>query len=118
MQIKRVFLFVAVISAISLLPTWATAGEPRPPGVSRFIAFSVEPVYPKSFDITAAAQHSIWGHFKIEELKNAWHKKAMQVANGRKFKITKLVVHDNEDDLAAGWPIKFRNVSGTITLAD
>ena len=99
-----------------MLPILVNGNEPRPPGVSRFIAFDVQPVYPNSFDITAAAQHSIWGHFSIEELKEAWNKKAVQVAKGRKFKVTKLVMHDNESDYATGLPIKFRSVSGTITL--
>jgi hypothetical protein len=117
---RKLFLFVALIGAIVTLPRSATASEPRPPGVSRFIGFSVQPVYPKSYDIVAFAQHSIWGHFKIEELKDAWQKKAVMVANGRKFKVSKLVVHDNET-IAYGYvnvPVQNRSVSGTITLTN
>jgi hypothetical protein len=44
-------------------------------------------------------------------------KKAAEVAKGRKFKISSLVVHDNETDIG-GWPTKSRSVSGTITLID
>ena len=116
MRAKNLCFYITVVIALIILPNWVTAAEPRPAGVSRFISFSVQPVYPKSFDITAAAQHSIWGHFKIEELKDAWQKKAIQVANGRKFKISKLVMHDSEEDYAPGMPVKFRSVSGTITL--
>src|SRR2546430_6296002 len=76
--------------------------EPRPAGVSHFISLSVSPVYPKSFDITAAADHSFYGHFSVEELKEAWRKKAAEVAKGRKFKISSLVVHDNETDIGGG----------------
>ncbi len=73
--------------------------------------------YPKSFDSTAAADHSFYSHFSVEELKEAWRKKAAEVAKGRKFKISSLVVHDNETDIG-GWPTKSRSVSGTITLID
>ena len=115
---RKVFLSIALIVAIVGLPNFASAVEPRPVGVSRFIGFQVDPVYPKSYDIAAFALHSIWGHCSVEELKMAWQKKAVMVANGRKFKVTKLVVHDSEDDLAAGWPMKTRSVSGTITLTN
>ena len=113
---RKSLLSIALVGAIIVLPTWAAAGEPRPSGVSRFISFSVQPVYPNSYDIAAVAQHSMFGHFNIAELKDAWQKKAVMVANGRKFKVSKLVVHDNESDYASGWPIKFRSVSGTITV--
>jgi hypothetical protein len=113
---RKLLLLTALIVAMSSLPNFAGANEPRPAGVSRFIGFTVDPVYPKSYDIAAVAQHSIWGHCSVEELKTAWQKKAAMVASGHKFKVTKLVVHDAEDDLAAGWPMKTRSVSGTITL--
>lgn len=61
--------------------------------------------------------HSIYGHFGVDELKQAWNKKAVEVAKGRKFKVTPVVVHDNETDLG-GWPSKARSVTGTITLVD
>ena len=113
---RRVCLFIAPIVAAVVMPHLAIAGEPRPAGVSRFIGFEVQPVYPKSYDIIAFAMHSIWGHCSVEELKAAWQKKAVLVSNGKKFKVTKLVMHDNESDYASGWPIKSRSVSGTITL--
>jgi len=106
----------AAVAAIIIFARCASA-EPRPAGVSRFIHFSVVAVYPKSFDIIASAQWSIYGHFGIAELKEAWHKKALQLANGRKFKSSALVVHDGEDS-TGGWAIGFRSVSGTITLID
>lgn len=115
---RKLCLFVTVIIAIAALPTFANAGEARPPGVSRFIGFTVAPVYPKSYDIVAFAQHSVFGHCSVQELKTAWEKKAAMVASGKKFKVTKLVMHDAEDDLAIGWPMKTRSVSGTITLTN
>ena len=106
----------STVAAILILAHCAAA-EPRPAGVSRFIHFSVTAVYPRSFDIIASAQWSIYGHFGLAELKEAWHKKALQLANGRKFKSSALVVHDGEDS-AGGWAIGFRSASGTITLID
>jgi len=115
--IKHLPVYVVAITAIAVLGGCQMA-EPRPAGVSRFISFSVSPVYPKSFDIIAAAQHSIYGHSSVEELKEAWRKKAIEVAKGRKFKTSPLVVHDNETDYASPLPMKSRSVSGTITLTD
>jgi PBP1b-binding outer membrane lipoprotein LpoB len=108
--------YAATLGAILFLQG-CVAAEPRPAGVSRFISFSVSPVYPKSFEITAASLHSIYGHFSVQELEEAWRKKALEVANGRKFKTTRFVVHDSEDS-SGGWPQKLRSVSGTITLID
>jgi len=108
-------LCVAIALAISL--TTSAAAEPRPEGVSRLIHFSVTAVYPKSFDIIASVQWSIYGHFGMAELKEAWRKKALQLASGRKFKSSTLVVHDGEDS-TGGWAIGYRSVSGTITLID
>jgi hypothetical protein len=110
---------LTVYSTIAAIIIFAgcAAAEPRPAGVSRLIHFSVTAVYPKSFDIIASVQWSIYGHFGIAELKEAWRKKALQLANGRKFKSSALVVHDGEDS-TGGWAIGFRSVSGTITLTD
>jgi hypothetical protein len=115
---RKVCFLAALLGATVVLPNWAAAGEPRPAGVSRFIGFSVQPVYPKSYDIVAFATHSILGHCSTDELKDAWQKKAVMVANGRKFKISKLTMHDSESDYENGWPVKSRSVSGTITLTD
>ena len=108
---------VYAAAAAIIIFAGCAAAEPRPPGVSRFIHFSVTAVYPKSFDIIASAQWSIYGHFGLEELKEAWRKKGLQLANGRKFKTSSLVVHDGEDS-TGGWAIGCRSVSGTITLID
>jgi hypothetical protein len=91
------------------------AAEPRPPGVSWRIGFSVLPVYPKSFEITAVGSRSI----PREELKEAWQRKAQLVARGHRFKTGPLVVHDNEA-IAYGvyWPMQSRSMTGTITLLD
>jgi hypothetical protein len=107
-----------VITAIVFLSlTGCAASEPRPDGVSRFISFSVTPLYPKSYEIVVGSLHSIYGHFGVEELKAAWERKALLVANGRKFKVSPLLVRDHETDLG-GMPEKSRSVSGTITLID
>ncbi len=112
---RAVSLFIA---AIFCLTSAVSAGEPRPPGVSRFISFSVLPLYPRSFEITASSYHSIYGHSGIEELKEAWQKKALMVAIGHRFKTSPLVVHDNETDLGTYLPLKTRSVTATITLLD
>ena len=116
MRRRICFTVYSTVAAILIFAHYATA-EPRPPGVSRFIHFSVTAVYPKSFDIIASVQWSIYGHFGMAELKEAWRKKALQLANGRKFKNSALVVHDGEDS-TGGWAIGYRSVSGTITLTD
>ena len=114
---RTVSLTVYSTVAAILIFARCAAAEPRPAGVSRFIHFTVTAVYPKSFDIIASVQWSIYGHFGLAELKEAWRKKALQLANGRKFKSSALVVHDGEDS-TGGWAIGFRSVSGTITLTD
>jgi hypothetical protein len=103
------------IGAVVLL-TGCANQEPRPAGVSRQVMFAVTSLYPKSFEITAAAPRS----FSREELKNAWQKKALMVANGRHFKSSELVVHDNET-IVYGYvnvPVQNRSVSGTITVTN
>jgi hypothetical protein len=101
--------------AASLLFLGCAVAEPRPAGISRRIAFSVVPVYPKSFEITAGGPRSL----TAEEIKEAWRQKALLVANGKRFKTSPLVVHDTES-IAYGtyWPARFRTVTGTITLTD
>jgi hypothetical protein len=103
--------------AAFLFSTACTATESRPVGVSRFISFSVSAVYPNSFDISAGAYRSLYGSFSVEKLKDAWRKKALEVAKGRKFKTSAWIVRETEDS-SGGWPIKFRSVSATITLID
>ena len=101
--------------AACLLALDCAAAEPRPAGVSWRVEFSVQPVYPKSFEISAGGPRSL----TAEKLKEAWQKKALLVANGHRFKTSPLVVHDNES-IAYGtyWPMRFRSVTGTITLTN
>jgi hypothetical protein len=108
------FFGIAAIGA-SFLALDCAAKEPRPPGVSWRVMFSVQPIYPKSFEISAGGPRSL----TAEELKEAWRKKALLVANGRRFKASPLVVHDNESIVAGTyWPMRFRSVTGTITLTN
>lgn len=101
--------------AASLLLLGCAVAEPRPAGVSRRVLFFVAPVYPKSFEISAAGPRS----FSAEKLKEAWQAKARLVANGRRFKTSALVVHDNESVAYGGsWPHQSRSVTGTITLSE
>jgi hypothetical protein len=115
---KIYFQFSAAALIAIFLLTSCAATEPRPAGISRFISFSVTPLYPKSFEITAGSYHSIYGHFGTEELKEAWRKKAQMIASGHRFKSSVFIVHDNETDLGGGWPIQSRSVTATITLLD
>jgi hypothetical protein len=101
--------------AASFLAMDGGAAEPRPAGVSRRVVFSVQPLYPKSFEIIAGGPRSL----TTEQLKEAWQKKAQLVANGHRFKTSPLVAHDNES-IAYGTylPARNRSVTGTITLTD
>lgn len=102
-------LFGVVISI--LLGSCVTADAPR--GVPRGIAFNVTSVLPKSFDIVAFGSRT----FDALELRDAWSKKAIQVAAGRKFTASLLVVRDTEGP-GGGIPILGRSVGGSITLSD
>ena len=114
---KQLCFVTATIALLSF--TGCQTAEPRPAGVSLFVSLSVTPLYPKSYEIVASGIHSIYGHFGVEELKAAWQKKALAVANGRKFKASPLAVRENETDyMTGGLPMKSRSVSGTITLID
>jgi len=105
----------AALIILVLLP--GCAAKDHPAGVSRFVSYTVNPVFPKSYEITASAQLSAWGHYEVAELKDAWEKKAVEVAKGRKFKGSSLVVHTSETDEGGGI-IKSRSVSGIITLTE
>ena len=113
--IRKHFCFGIAAIAASFVALNCAAKEPRIPGVSWRVVFSVQPVYPKSFEISAGGPRSL----TAEQLKEAWRKKALVVANGHRFKSSALVVHDNES-ISPGtyWPMRFRTVTGTITLTD
>jgi len=109
-------LFVASAAIAGLLASCQTP-EPRPEGVGRGFSFNVTPLYPHSFEITVASSRLRDEH----ELKDAWQKKAVMVAGGKKLKITKPpVMHNNESDYSGGYgvPILTRSVTGTIALLD
>jgi hypothetical protein len=109
----QVFLSLVTSAITIVLVTGCAPVEPRPAGVGRGISFSVTPLYPRSFDITAAGSRLR----DTNELKEAWHKKALLVANGHHFKSSPLVMHNNESDYGGG-PMLSRSVTGTITLTD
>ena len=113
---KRQFLAL-ICAALAVAVAACAPVEPRPAGSSRFISFSVTPVYPRSFDITASSLHSMWGHFGVEEMKDAWYQKARQVAKGHRFKVSSLVVHDSEIN-PVSFSSKARRITGTITLIE
>jgi hypothetical protein len=110
-------LAVAAFCCATLLTGCVTA-EPRPAGVPRGILFSATPVYPRSFDIVALGSRRM----SAEVLKDAWHKKAAMVAEGRRYKASSLTVHDTEAIPSGGYgvvlPQQARRVSGTISLSD
>ena len=104
----------AAAIALSFLTSCATP-EPKPAGVGRGISFSVTPLYPHSFDIVAFGSRLR----DAQELKEAWHKKAVMVAKGHRFKITSPpTVHNNESDYGGYVPLLTRSVTGTIALVD
>ncbi|HZJ38542.1 MAG TPA: hypothetical protein VFD18_05160 [Chthoniobacterales bacterium] len=94
--------------------TGCAAFKPRPEGVSWQVNYSVQPIYPKSFEIVAGGPLSL----TTEELTDAWKKKAALVANGRRFKATALVVHNTLSMQGMGYPLQTRTVTGTITLTE
>ena len=103
----------AAIVGLSFLTSCKTP-EPRPEGVGRGITFAVTPLYPHSFEISAGGSRLR----DEQELKDAWQKKVLMVAKGRRFKITSPpVIHNNESDYGGG-PLLSRSVTGTITLLD
>lgn len=108
---------LGIAIGLVVLLTGCATSEPRPAGIPRNVGFAVTPLYPKSFEITAAGPRSV----SREELKGAWQKKAVMVANGRRFKSSELVVHDNETipyGYYVSMPLQNRSVTGTITLTD
>jgi hypothetical protein len=113
-KLQRILLAGAAIVALGFITSCQTA-EPRPAGVGRGISFAVTPLYPHSFEITAGGSRLRDEH----ELREAWQKKAVMVAGGHKFKITKTpVTHNNESDYGGYGPTLTRSVTGTIALLD
>lgn len=115
---RHTFFFAAAagILALAFLTSCQTP-EPKPEGVGRGISFNVTPLYPHSFEITAAGSRLRDEH----ELRDAWQKKVAMVAKGHRFKISSPpVMHNNESDYGGlyGVPQLTRSVTGTITLLD
>ncbi len=116
-MVRRIFAShlsnIALAATLLFLPG-CVAPEPKPAGVGRGINFFVTPLYPRSFEIVAGGSRLR----DAQELMDAWHKKAVMVADGHHFKITTApVVHDNESDQGRA-PMLTRSVTGTITLTD
>jgi hypothetical protein len=106
---------LALLPMVALvLLTSCVTPEPKPEGVGRGIAFSVTPLYPNSFQITAGGSR-LRG---ADELQEAWLKKAVMVANGRRFKVTSVPVVLNSESWASSGPLLTRSVTGVITLID
>lgn len=88
-----------------------------PPGVGAGIAFQVTPIHPNSYDVVAGGSL----RQSSDVLRDAWRKKADQVAAGRKFRATRLIERVSETigpGYPIGLPVRGRSVSGTITLID
>ena len=66
----------------------------------------------------AASEAPGFHRFDAAASTEAWRKKALFVANGRKFKASPLVVHSSEAESSGVLPTKVRSLSGTITLLD
>jgi hypothetical protein len=84
-------------------------------GVPWGIQYSVSPVYPNSYDVTVTTGRNL----SPESLKDAWMKKAAQLANGRKYKTSPLTSHVKEH--AAENPYvpamtETRTVTGTVSI--
>lgn len=93
----------------------------HPPGVPANIAFRVQPVYPRSFDVTATASRAT----TQAALEEAWRKKAAQLAAGRRYQSSPLHGRGTETitSLYTGYaniPMvnQSRSVSGTVTLLE
>ncbi|HZE57531.1 MAG TPA: hypothetical protein VE031_06735 [Chthoniobacterales bacterium] len=108
MRRGQLLIFAALVCLTSCV-----VQEPRPPGVSRSIAFFVTPLYPHSNEIVVVSLRGV----SPDVLKDAWRKKARMVAGDRRFKTTELVVHDSET-VQGGWPMGRRTVTGTMTFLD
>lgn len=106
-------LVVALLTAC-FSTTGCAVSQPRPDGVSWRVVYSVEPIYPKSFQIATEGPLSL----STEALKDAWKKKALLVANGRRFNASPLIVHNNLSMQGMGYPRQSRTVTGMITLTD
>ncbi|HEX8311988.1 MAG TPA: hypothetical protein VF614_11760 [Chthoniobacteraceae bacterium] len=109
-------------SAALLLLTIGLTGcayQDETPGVPPGVMFSVQPVFPRSYDLTAIGPRELTG----EALTAAWHLKARHLAAGRKFKTTGVTVHDKESiqQVYTGYgsvPVRTKNrtVSGTVEI--
>ncbi|MDQ2867179.1 MAG: hypothetical protein M3R59_02030 [Verrucomicrobiota bacterium] len=106
---RAVVALLVVGGVVSALASCVSTNAP--PGVKSAISFTVAPVYPRSFDITAIAPRYV----DETEMREAWQKKAEQVAAGRKFTVSRMTARKTEESasLALG-----RVVTGTMTLAE
>jgi hypothetical protein len=84
-------------------------------GVPWGIQYSVNPVYPNGYDVTAVSERDL----SFEILKDAWMKKAAQLANGRKYKASPLTSRVREhavDNPYVPAMTETRTVSGTVSI--
>lgn len=105
----------SALSALTLLTITGCATTDMPPGVPRGITFSATPLYPNGYEVTAGGTRK----FDAPVLKDAWMKKAAQLASGRKYKTSELTVHDTEVipySLYPTLPMQGRSVTGTMSL--
>ncbi len=109
---RRAFASIAgLLCVLALAPGCVSVDAP--PEVGRGIAFGVTPFYPNRFEIVATGTLRRSG----DTLRDAWRKKAEQVAAGRNFHASSLTERVSEG-IAGGWPLRTRSITGTTTVAD
>jgi hypothetical protein len=84
-------------------------------GVPWGIQYSVNPVYPNGYDVTAVSERGL----SFEILKDAWMKKAAQLANGQKYKTSPLTSRVREhavDNPYVPAMTETRTVTGTVSI--
>lgn len=108
---RRFVSIAGLLCVLALAPGCVSVDAP--PGVGPGIAFGVTPFYPNQFEIVATGTLRRSG----DTLGDAWWKKAVQVAAGRKFHASSLTERVSEG-IAGGWPVRTRSITGTITVAD
>jgi hypothetical protein len=106
---RTLLLFMAALIVVSCGFTTVMKGLPL--GVH----YTVTPVYPSSYDITVTTEQNL----SPETLKEAWMKKAAELAKGRKFKTSPLTSRVREHAVENPYVpamTETRTVTGTVSI--